>query len=162
MQTSILNELTTEQINYLIYLKLKELNRTVEYYKTAFLPELYNYTGFTQKDHLRMSIEKLDEFKINVQDYRISGHFQYLGLTKHEILNGLRFYAIDEKRKAEDFSENVYIKIPALRNAVKTAQILIKYIPEISIFSLSYICSTGKIRLLYTTSHRPILMGLAK
>jgi len=136
-----------EIVNFAIQKKLEHLAFNVNYYKTAFLPDIYEHSGRSQAEHLESAKERLEAFKLDVQDYRKSEHFQYLELTERDMANYIRMYAIEQREQAQDYSENHFIKWRCLRNCVAALNKLKEMLPELSIYSNHWLAGRNQITL---------------
>jgi len=135
-------------INFIITEKMGHLNRIVSHYKDSYLPDIYEYTGGNQQQHLESAKENLQRFKVNVNDFRETENFILLGITKTEQANYLRLYAIEQREQAEDWKGcNVFIYIRSLRNCIKAIQLLKGLYPELEIYSNKFLSSRNKINL---------------
>jgi hypothetical protein len=99
------------------------------------LPELSEYTGRSQWQHLSDVKKESEKFDLAVREFYKTGYFRSLDFSKFEIANYLRTMAIDYRQKAEDFPQNPYIKIPSLKKAVRCCLLLQRIIPELKIYS---------------------------
>lgn len=115
--------------------KLKALKRIVEYYKTAFLPDVYEYTGSSKADLLRRAEKELDKFQSSVNTYYSTGNFDLLDISENEKANYLIQYAEDCYNLARDYTGNVFIVSRNLRRCVQVRQECIKIYPQLETYS---------------------------
>lgn len=138
-------KLTKEIESYIIASRIKDLKMKISYLESQ--PYYYFIEYVSKEDRIEYEKNKLDSFIYSYNDYKKHGRFDLIEIDKHTMLNYIRMYAIEQRRIAIDFCENPYLKIKSLRNAVMAAKILIQEIPELSIYSLHWICSNVKINL---------------
>jgi hypothetical protein len=127
--------ITAKLNNFIIHKKIEALSDQVIYYKSKYLPDIYEYTGQSQGQHLQYAEEKLKEFKRDVNDYKQNKRFDLLDITKQEMAQFTRLFVADSYDLACDFSHNPLITGPALREAILAIQELKKLLPELEIFS---------------------------
>lgn len=137
-----------ELISFCIAKKLEALRAKIHYYQTAFLPEIRDYTGSSQSEHLERAKKALEEFKIAINDYKESGQESYLNLSENEKANYIRVYAIEQREQARNWADsNIFIKWRSLRNAVIATNELKGMLPQLNIYSNHWLCSRTKISL---------------
>lgn len=128
-------------ISFSISQKLKGLINKVKHYEQSYLPELREYTGFTQHEHLDMAKEELERFRVGVNDYNLTGNELFLDFTPTEKANYIRLYAIEQREMAADYSSNPYIKVRALRRCVFALTELKRLVPELDVYSNHWLAS---------------------
>lgn len=127
----MLRQFETAIISY----KLKSLSAMVDYYKNAYLPDLYHYTGRSKQDCLESAIEELERFQTDVKDYNINRDFDVLDIPPYEKANYIRAYLIELYNEATDFSSNPYIWVRNLRNCILLKQEILKLYPQLEVYS---------------------------
>ena len=132
---------------FIIAKKIEGLSNLVKYYETAFLPESYEYTGTTQSQKLERAKQDLESFKVDLLHYREHKRFDLLDITKSEMMNYLRLFAIEKLEQANDFKGNPFIVGRALRACIKAIQELIKLEPRLEIYSNKFLASRTVIKL---------------
>jgi hypothetical protein len=133
--------------NFIIRQKVAALTDLINFYKTAFLPGMYDYSGITQPQALIRAEENKKAFLLDIKDYSKTGRFDLLEISESEILNYIRLYAVEQREKAQDFNLNPYIKIPSLKNCIIACKKLIELKPELNIYSLHWLSSRNIIKL---------------
>ena len=129
--------------------KLQQLSNVVSHYENSYLPDLYHHTGRTQAECLHRAKEELQAFRASVNDFRVTGHWQYVEaeISKSELCNYLRCYAIEMREHAENWSENVLIVMRSLRECMRVIAKLKNLLPEIDCYNNRTIASRTRIRI---------------
>lgn len=121
--------------NAVISYKLQSLQAIVDYYKNAYLPELYSTTGRTRESHLQSAMEDLDNFRRDVNDYQSNGYFEALNIPPYEKASYLRAYLIELYNEANDFNSNPYIWVRNLRLCILLKIEILKLYPQLEVYS---------------------------
>ena len=132
---------------FIIGAKLKSLNEIVNYYKNAYLPDIYEYTGNTQQKHYERALQKLNDFHRNVKDFGNHGRFDLLEIGEAEMLNYIRLFAIQKREQADDFKHNPLIKIPSLKKCIEALNLLKQLKPQLEIYSNHWLSTRNAISL---------------
>ena len=123
--------------NRFIAFKIQELKQVVDYYQNGYFPELKDYTGLSQAEHLEMAKKALRDFDRETWQP-----------TKQEKANYLRRIAIEARREADAFVDsNIFIKWRRLRVCVYCIQELRKLYPELDIYSNHWLSLAKPIKL---------------
>ena len=137
-----------ELIAFMISKKIEALKAIVSYYDNGFYPELRELTGSDQYTHRDRAQKKLDDFLVDVNDCRVSGHTSYLKFTDTERANYLRVYAIEQRELADTWADsNVFIKWRSLRRCITALNMLKEMLPDLGIYSNHWLASRNIIKL---------------
>ena len=123
--------------NRFIAFKIQELIQAVRHYQNGYFPELKDYTGLSQAEHLEIAEKALREFDRETWQP-----------TKQEKANYLRAIAIETREEAGAFRDsNIFIKWDALRRCVHCIQELRKLYPELNIYTNHWLSLRKPIKL---------------
>lgn len=122
----------------------KDKSFAVSYYEKGYYPDLTERTGRPQSEHLYQAEEDLKNWQTDVRDYMhwidngIDNklRFEYYSDAYQAILATMKRY-YDE---AQDFSENIFIVMRALRKIVTLKNYLVQIRPAFEAYRTKYIC----------------------
>ena len=134
---------------FIIQKKTEALRAVVTYYETNHLPDLIETTGRSQAERLNSAREDVNSFKVDVNDYRHHKRFDLLDISKSEMSNYIRLYAIEARETANNFPSNPLIKWMFYRQAIDAIHELKSLLPELEVYSNNFLSSRVKISLTY-------------
>lgn len=126
--------MTNEIKSSIISSKMQAMQNYLHYLKNSYLPELKEQ-GTSQQSEIEKEKNRIEKFKIDIQHYNKHKRFNLLDISKHEQANYIRMYAIEQRQKARDFSQNTFIVVSSLRKCIAAIQILKTMYPQLEIYS---------------------------
>jgi hypothetical protein len=120
----------------------------VDYYKNSYLPELSEYTGRSQSDHLESAKERLQDTIRDMKDYLIClDNTNDIPIDDYisDLIYAIQMYMKDCYRLVFDFCENPYIVGTNLRRIIKAKNQLIELDSKYEIYSTKWLCKVNTI-----------------
>ena len=128
----------------LIANKIESYNSVISYYKNSYLPELREYSMFSQSEYLERYEKERKDF---IADAKAGIPLKNLRIQPSEVMNFLRGEAISQRERAKDFSTNIYLVMRSLRACVKICQLLKEFEPKLDPYSNYWLCINRPINL---------------